>query len=174
MKYLYVIFDMLIVGLIFSFLFIKFDCNTISTNINYGALNTSAFKDSVIQLRKEIAAKEILETQVGNLSLYGPDCVGCSGHLGGGYDATGGNYMYHDEKYGDIRVVAGDKSYPYGTIVRLKSDNFETFNAIILDRGGGIGFNKKYLFDLLCSSEAEAASIGSFKNVTFEILRYGY
>jgi len=174
MKYFLIVIDIIIVSLIGTLLLFKFDVNDISTSIHYNALKTSAFSDSVVQLRREIAAKEILETQIGSLSLYGPDCVGCSGHLGGGYDATSGNYMYHDEKYGDIRVVAGDKSYPYGTIVRVKSDKFETFNAIVLDRGGGIGFNKKYLFDLLCSSEAEASFYGSFHNVTFEILRYGY
>ena len=174
MKYFLIVVDIFVLSLIGVFLFVKFDEESISTNIHYDALKTSVFSDSVVQLKREIAAKEILETQVGNLSLYGPDCAGCSGHLGGGYDATSGNYMYNDYKYGDVRVVAGDKSYPYGTIVRIKSDSFETFNAIILDRGGGIGFNKRYLFDLLCSSEAEAASIGSFKNVTFEILRYGY
>ena len=174
MKYFLIIIDIIVISLIGVCLFVKFDVNDISTSIHYNALESSAFKDTVVQLRREIAAKEILETQVGSLSLYGPDCVGCSGHLGGGFDATNGNYIYNDYKYGDVRVVAGDKSYPYGTIVRVKSDKFDTFNAIILDRGGGIGFNKKYLFDLLCSSEAEAASIGSFHNVTFEILRYGY
>ena len=174
MKYFLIIVDFIVISLIGVCLFVKFESHDISTNIHYNALETSVFNDSVIQLRKEIETKEILETQVGNLSLYGPDCVGCSGHLGGGFDATGGNYIYNDYKYGDVRVVAGDKSYPYGTIVRVKSDRFDTFNAIILDRGGGIGFNKRYLFDLLCSSEAEAASIGSFNNVTFEILRYGY
>lgn len=174
MKYIIFFIDLVIIGFIGVLLFYNTDINSISTNLNYKSLNSSVFNDSVIQLRKEIALKEILETQVGNLSLYGPDCVGCSGHLGGGFDATTGNYIYHDSKYGDVRVVAGDKTYPYGTIVRVKSDKFDTFNAIILDRGGGIGFNKRYLFDLLCSSEAEAASIGSFKNVTFEILRYGY
>lgn len=178
MKYFFAIFNTILAGLIVLIICIKPDIKDITAKINNKSLNTSSFSESIIQLKKEIekekAEKEILETQVGNMSAYGPDCSGCTGRLASGYNASGGNYYYNDSKYGEVRIVAGDKSYPFGTIVRIKSDNFDTFNAIVLDRGGGIGFNKRYLFDLLCPSEANALNVGSLKNVTFEILRYGY
>lgn len=44
---------------------------------------------------------------------------------------------------------------------------------IILDRGGGIGFDKRFQFDLLYESEAVANQNGVFEG-KFEILRYGF
>ena len=115
-----------------------------------------------------------VETQVGGLAAYGPDCVGCSGYLATGQDARGGNIYYNDPTYGNIRILAGDAKYPFGTIVKVSGTSLGDFNAIVLDRGGGVGFGKRFLFDLLCPSNAEASGVGSFQNVTFEILRYGY
>ena len=115
----------------------------------------------------------VLESRVGNMSSYGPDCVGCSGILGAGYDVRSGNYWYSDPTYGDVRIVAGDPSYPYGTIVMVKSSRGD-FIVIVLDRGGDIGIGRRFLFDLLFSSEREANSFGTTYNATFEILRYGY
>lgn len=117
---------------------------------------------------------DVLETQVGSLAAYGPDCSGCSGHLAGGFDASSGNYIFNDASYGNVRILAGDRKYPYGSIVRVSGTRLGTFNAIILDRGGGVGFGKRFLFDLLCPSESDAANVGSFQNVVFEVLRYGY
>ena len=116
----------------------------------------------------------VLETQVGALAAYGPDCSGCSGHLAAGFDASGGNIYYNDSTYGNIRILAGDSKYNFGTIVRVSGTSLGTFNAIVLDRGGGVGFGRRFLFDLLCPSNADAWGVGSFQNVTFEILRYGY
>lgn len=116
----------------------------------------------------------VLETQVGTMSAYGPNCVGCSGHLGGGFDASGGNHIYQDPTYGNVRIVAGDSKYPYGTIVKVSNSKLGVFNAIVLDRGGAIGIGKRFMFDLLFPSEEEAASFGTSYNVVFDILRYGY
>ena len=118
------------------------------------------------------ASGDALETQVGKLSSYGPDCAGCSGHVATGMDVTNGNITYNDPTYGVVRIVAGDRNYPFGTIVRITTPALGTFNAIVLDRGGDIGFGRRFLFDLLCPSEAEGS--GSHYDVTFEILRYGY
>ena len=115
----------------------------------------------------------VLETQVGPMSAYGPDCVGCSGYLAAGFNAKA-SILYQDPTYGAVRVVAGDKKYPFGTIVRVSGTKLGTFNAIVLDRGGAIGIGRRYMFDLLCHSEAEASGVGSFHNVKFEILRNGY
>ena len=116
---------------------------------------------------------DVLERQVGPMSAYGPDCAGCSGHLATGFDARQ-SITYQDPTYGTVRIVAGDRKYPFGTIVRISGTRLGTFNAIVMDRGGAIGIGKRFMFDLLCRTEAEASGVGSFQNVTFEILRYGY
>ena len=68
-----------------------------------------------------------------------------------------------------------DKKYPYGTIVRISNSKAGgPIMAIILDRGGAVGFGKATLFDLLFATEAEASSFGTSYNCTFEILRYGF
>lgn len=122
----------------------------------------------------EESTSDVLETQVGSLSGYGPDCVGCSGFLASGLDVRGGNIYYFDSTYGNVRILAGDRSYPYGTIVRVKNSRLSEFIGIVLDRGGAIGFGKRHLFDLLYSSSTEALKNEVSYNTTFEILRYGY
>ena len=83
---------------------------------------------------------------------------------------------YEDKEFGKIRIVAGDRSYPYGTIVKLSNTGYysEPIYAVVLDRGGGVGKGRKFLFDLLFETEKDALKMGSRKNVTFEILRLGY
>ena len=115
-----------------------------------------------------------LDTQVGTMSAYGPDCAGCSGKLASGRYVGDGNIYYEDPTYGTVRIVAGDREYPMGSIVKVSGSKLGDFNAIVLDRGGGIGFGKRFLFDLLFASEAEAAGFGTSYNVTFDLLRSGY
>lgn len=118
-----------------------------------------------------------LETLSGSMSGYGPDCYGCtSNRVASGYYVGEGNIYYEDKTYGKVRIVAGDKKYPLGTIVKIGPSNVssEPIIAIILDRGGAIGINKKFTFDLLFASEKEALKYGVSKNVNFEILRLGY
>lgn len=142
-------------------------------------------KDLVINDEKNIITEEVssspqkvtsdvLEIQVGSLSGYGPDCVGCSGLLASGMDVRNGNIYYSDSVYGKVRILAGDRSYPYGTIVRVKNSRLSEFIGIVLDRGGAVGFGKSHLFDLLYASESEASLDEVSYNTTFEILRYGY
>lgn len=122
--------------------------------------------------------EKVLEKLTGSLAGYGPDCIGCTSFrtASGRYIGEGKIY-YEDKEYGKIRIVAGDKSYPFGTIIKISNTNYgdnSPIYAIVLDRGGGVGKGKKFLFDLLFVSEKEAAKAGSRKNVTFEILRLGY
>ena len=119
---------------------------------------------------------DIIETQVGKMSGYGPNCIGCSGYTASGKYVGDGNVYYNDKTYGQVRIVAGDYKYKFGTIIRIKSSNVSTspITAIVLDRGGSIGIDKKYMFDLLFATEKEASSYGVSYNVTFEILRNGY
>lgn len=118
---------------------------------------------------------DVLETQVGKMSGYGPDCRGCSGYLASGSYVGDGTIYYSDAVYGQVRILAGDITYPFGTIVRIKNSRVSSdFLGIILDRGGAIGFGKSFLFDLLYPSEQLALKDEVSYNTTFEILRYGY
>ena len=197
MKRLYIGFNALLIMLIVASLFLKPTHINVKASNESKSITTSSFNgiqlrrvaeteetnsvdSTVVKLEKDLSSTvakssftDVLETINGSLSAYGPDCKGCSGRLGGGYDARGGNYTYNDKQYGTIRVVAGDPKYPYGTIVRIKGIG-KDFLAIVLDRGGAIGINRRFTFDLLCPSEASASSYGSHRGVTFEILRYGY
>ena len=121
-----------------------------------------------------VVQSDVLETQVGTMSAYGPDCAGCSGYLANGHYAGGGNIYYEDATYGVVRIVAGDRHYKTGSIIKVSGSKLGDFNAIVLDRGGGIGFGKRFLFDLLFASEAEASQFGTSYDVVFELLRDGY
>lgn len=121
---------------------------------------------------------EVLETYVGKMTAYGPDCYGCtSGRTASGQYVMDGNIYYNDPTFGNIRIVAADKSIPFGSIIRISGLSIfsEPILAIVLDRGGMIGFaeGKHSYFDLLYKSEKDAASFGR-PTVTFELLRRGY
>lgn len=116
----------------------------------------------------------VLETFYVELTGYGPDCSGCvSGKTASGQDVTDGKIYYDDINYGKVRIVAADKKFPFGTIVRITAPTVsETpIVAVVLDRGGKIKGNK---IDLLFESEANTGSIGRQKNIKFEILRNGW
>ena len=121
---------------------------------------------------------KVIETLTGSLVGYGPDCYGCtSNRTASGMYIGEGNIYYNDSTYGKVRIVAGDISYPFGTIVRISNVdlyNDEPFYAVVLDRGGDIGKNNKFLFDLLFTSESDAYSLGTEYNIKFEIMRLGY
>lgn len=119
----------------------------------------------------------VVETFYGSMSGYGPDCYGCtSNRVASGYYVGEGNIYYNDSTYGKVRIVSGDKKYPFGTIVKISSSNVsnEPIMAIVLDCGGNIGIDKKFAFDLLFATEKEASKYGVSRNVKFEILRLGY
>ncbi|MBE6157485.1 MAG: hypothetical protein E7160_01685 [Firmicutes bacterium] len=118
---------------------------------------------------------DVLETRIGKMSGYGANCKGCSGYLASGKYVGDGDIYYNDSKYGRIRIVAGDKIYKFGTIVRIKNSRAgDNIIAIVLDRGGSIGLDKKFMFDLLYKTENDALKDEVSYNTTFEILRYGY
>lgn len=131
-------------------------------------------KDEVVEVGK---AK--IDSFVGALTGYGPDCVGCGGRVscnsldGIRQDVRNGNIYYNDAEYGKINIVAADASIPCGTIIEIKNFIFSTepIKAIVLDRGGVIKGKK---IDLLYSSEKETEPIGYQRNVTFDILRWNW
>lgn len=116
-----------------------------------------------------------LKTYYGPMTAYGPDCIGCIGITTSGQDVLDGKIFYYDEEYGNIRILASDKSLPFGTIVRIKGlkDYPNDLIAIVLDRGSAIGFNKRSYFDLLYKNEHDTLTFGC-QYATFEILRIGY
>ena len=163
--------------------------NKVTTEIKRQEDNNKKFesvkKEEVVEKetsedeKNEVSKTEkVLEKLTGSLAGYGPDCAGCTTFktASGRYIGDGQIY-YEDKDYGKIRIVAGDKSYPFGTIVKISNTNYgdnAPIYAIVLDRGGGVGIGKQFLFDLLFATEKEAAKAGSRKDVIFEILRLGY
>ncbi|MGN0973317.1 MAG: hypothetical protein ACI4OT_01095 [Bacilli bacterium] len=130
-------------------------------------------KEDIKEIKVE-SEENILDSFVADMTAYGVDCYGCSSNrTASGYYIGDGNIYYNDNFYGKVRILAGDKSYPFGTIVRMYIDNNEII-GIVLDRGSNIGFDKKYAFDLLFNTNKEAQKFGSKTNIKFEILRRGY
>lgn len=193
LKYLEIIFPISLIAMITFCIFFHPEHKQANINMKVKSLKTTSLKK--IELRVEPVAEEVVEepapqpqpevqldvvetpsldTQVGTMSAYGPDCAGCSGNLASGRYVGDGNIYYEDPTYGTVRIVAADREYPIGSIVKVSGSRLGDFNAIVLDRGGGIGFGKRFLFDLLFASEAEASGFGTSYNVTFDLLRSGY
>lgn len=130
-----------------------------------------------MEVFKEIKEEpvKVLATYKGNITAYGPDCKGCSGITSSGYKVSSKNIYYKDKEYGKVRIVAADKSLPFGSIIRIKDLSVfkDDIIAIVLDRGSAIGFKKKVYFDLLYESEKKTSSFGKHQ-ATFELLRRGY
>ncbi len=116
---------------------------------------------------------EVISVVSGSLTGYGPDCYGCSGITNSGYDVSNTIY-YNDPEYGNVRILAADPSFPLYSIFRVSNvPNMESFIAIVLDRGGNVGFGRGTLFDLLFATEKDPNILSMTENVTFELLRSG-
>lgn len=141
---------------------------------------------SVTPLEPDFSDKKVLETFTGSLTGYGPDCYGCGGRTSTGYDLRE-NIYYDDAEYGTIRIVAADKYFPFYSIIRISNvPGMEPFIAIVLDRGGDVGWyrnsvsgeimfdsQKGTLFDLAFTTEKDPNILGKTNNVKFEVLRSG-
>ncbi len=117
-----------------------------------------------------------IETLKGNISAFTPYCSdGCHGYTASGR-YIGNNIYYNDKDYGKVMIVAADKSYPFGTIVRFNNLKYfgKDIYAIVLDRGGAVGKGRKVLFDLLFETEREASNFGIARKIDCDILRLGY
>ena len=137
-------------------------------------------KDEVIEDNTPIDSKPSEEVYVpsitvgstfkGTMSGYGSDIGNytASGHY------IGDSIYYPDSTYGNIRILAGDKSIPFGTVIEVSNSNAGSFIGIVLDTGRNIGFGKIYDFDLLFETSREALNYGVSRNVSFKILRVGY
>ena len=117
--------------------------------------------------------REVLQTVVGNLTGYGPDCVGCGGHTSTGFNLNESIY-YEDSEFGTVRILAADPSFPFYSIIRVSNvPTMDDFIGIVLDRGGNVGFGRGTLFDLAFESESSPNLVPLTRNVTFELLRSG-
>lgn len=116
----------------------------------------------------------VLETFVGNLTGYGPDCYGCtSGKTSSGHNLRESIY-YEDAEYGTVRILAADSYFPFYSIIKVSNvPGMDPFLAVVLDTGGNVGFNKMTLFDLAYATEKDPNIIGLTSNVKFEVLRRG-
>ena len=81
----------------------------------------------------------------------------------------------YDKTYNNVRVLAADKSLPFGTIIKVSNlKDYNDFIGIVLDRGSAISFDGFSQIDLLFESEDYSYNFGRKENVIFEILRLGY
>ena len=119
------------------------------------------------------ATRVVLRTMTGSMSAYSPNCLGCSGITASGLDLRNRGIFYHDHEFGQVRILAGDPSLPFGTIIRTRGSNGGDFYGIVLDRGSAIGEGRRHLFDLLFTTNQDALTFGIARNVTFEVLRLG-
>ena len=117
--------------------------------------------------------REVIKTDIGNLTGYGPDCYGCSGRTSSGHNLFDSIY-YEDSEFGTVRILAADPSFPMYSIIRVSNvPTMDDFIGIVLDRGGNVGYGRGTLFDLAFESESSPNLVPLTRNVKFELLRSG-
>lgn len=112
---------------------------------------------------------------IGQMTGYGPDCVGCTGKVAcpPRQDVRNGNVNFSDNEYGSVSILAADPAIPCGTMIKISNLSYtdDDVYGIVLDRGGVIKGN---IIDFLVVSEGASDYIGRQKNVNFEIVRWGW
>lgn len=133
-------------------------------NLSTMALKLEEFKATDIY--------SVKDTFTGDLTGYIYNCPLCNGTLGckPKYDITDGKTTYHDETYGEVRIVASSKNLPCGSIVRFYTNRVSTepVIAIVLDRGV-----RGNALDLLSSDYDYAVKLGR-SIITYDVLREGW
>lgn len=130
-----------------------------------GVMEVNNFNDVVSY------SKNINTRFMARVTAYTAFCPGCGGHLAcPPHLDVKDNIYYNDKTFGKVRILAGDKRIPCGSIVRLSNDYFGTIIGIVLDRGGAI---KNNIFDLLVDDKVEGMRIGR-RNTKAELIRWGY
>lgn len=140
----------------------------------------------------KVMSYEAVDTFVGTLTAYGPDCTGCrSGKTSTGYrvaEVVDGmvqpafTLTYVDKEYGEVRILAAAHAkFPKGSVIRVSNASYydNPFIGIVIDTGYTMRKawkNGNIWMDLLFTSEEsnEVKNFGIDKTVTFEVLRYGY
>lgn len=75
---------------------------------------------------------------------------------GGGITATGHN-LYQSITFKGYRIVAAPPEIPFGSILEFRMANGQTYQAVVLDRGGRI---HNGVFDLALANRQECLSFG--------------
>ena len=153
--------------------------------------NKIPYKDNVIDesVMSTYDNNEVLDVFSGTVTAYGPDCVGCIGITSSGYkvaEKVNGVFnpitiTYDDKEYGTLRILAAATvKFPHGTIVRLSGPGIDGYiMGIVLDTGIAMRNAWRHgdvLMDLLFETEYDGQCdlFGRKRNITFEILRYGF
>jgi 3D (Asp-Asp-Asp) domain-containing protein len=76
---------------------------------------------------------------------------GETGITASGYDLDNGKI------FKGYRVLAGDQSFPLGTLIDIKLSNGEVINGVVLDRGGSV---HGYHFDIVFDNLEDCLSFG--------------
>ncbi len=137
-------------------------------NYNYKYMIETSYVTALPEVEKEPA----IETNYGTITAYNPECIGCIGITASGYDVRNTIY-YEDNEYGLLRIIAFDKSIPFGSVIKISGKDINV-SAIVLDRGSAIGYNKLSQADLLFENLEECIFFGRKYDIKFEILRLGY
>lgn len=175
------------------FLIIKVNCEKdIKYTVNSNKLDKlSQFVYS--EKEKSILDYDTIITYTGSLTGYGPDCYGCGNYRTNKVSTSSGYHIanivdgviqsaftitYDDYEYGEVRILAADRTIPYKSIVRVSAPGMEPFLGVVLDRGSTVGISNcsskngcLTTFDLLYPTEKGAN--GKINNVIFDILRVG-
>ena len=199
-KYTYYMFMISLVMIVFGVFLITPDTNMKTVDVSMSTkslksnvVNTVSIKKMLAEKKKEAERKakiqarkvteevkleskkveaKVLRSGSGRASYYGLDCAGCSGRVGAGKRLVNGSF-YKDPKFGYVRGLAAGREFPYGTIIRISGSPLGTFTGIVLDRGGNIGAGRRFLFDILVGTEANAYKYG-VSSIRYQVLRYGY
>lgn len=87
------------------------------------------------------------------------------------FNESNGNIFYHDNQYGNTRIIETDSNIPCGTIIKIsKLKNYSDFYAIVLDHSAlNLGTSTNLLFE---SEEIANDFISS--NAIATIVRWGW
>lgn len=146
----------------------------IDTNVNEEKVPISDNKteNNVVVKDEQETVVPSYTTYTGKVSYYTANCYGCGGYTSSGLDISDGRLFYNDAIYGNVRIIAAGKEIPLYSIVRINNSSLGTnILAIVLDRGGDIGDNKKFIIDIL-TNDAESKG-GVDYGVSVEVLRNG-
>lgn len=113
-----------------------------------------------------------LDVYHGDLTGYAADCPLCGGTLGcNGQNVLDRTTTYDDKDYGNVRIVASSLRMPCGSIVEFEFSPLsdKPIVAIVLDRGV-----TGTALDLLVESEEYALNYIGRRNISYNVLRYGY
>lgn len=165
----------------------NFESSSSILNIN-AIYSLVPYKDSLVNEVSLAGEYPILDTFVGTVTAYGPDCVGCIGITSSGYkvaEKENGVFKtitttYNDSEFGELRILAAaNTKFPIGTVMRMSGANIDGYiTGIVLDTGSAMRqawSRGEILIDLMFETENsdEVYIFGRRRNVTMEILRYG-